>query len=249
MVVDEAHNLRSDKRRDHRVLSEYIADNDSRALLLTATPYNKGLADLASQLSLFVRADTDLGVRPERAIAEAGEAEFELSCNGSTSTLAAFKKSGHLGDWQALMSQYLVRRTRRFVQDNYAFADTDGRRYLQFGPDDRFYFPKRTAVPIDRAMAEDDPARVMSAEETLDSIQGLRLPRYQMGDHIRDGFEPSDPAQRQTRARFGEISQGQPRGIHSGDDVQTAVVVGACVHSDAAPSPAAEPGRRLRARQ
>ena len=213
VVIDEAHNLRSDKRRDHRVLSEYIADNDSRTLLLTATPYNKELADLASQLSLFVRADTDLGVRPERAIAEAEEAEFKLSCNGSTSTLAAFKKSGHLGDWQALMSQYLVRRTRRFVQDNYALTDTDGRRYLQFGPDDRFYFPKRTAVPIDRAMAEDDPARVMSADETLESIQGLRLPRYQMGDYIRDGFEPSGAAQRKLVQDLEKSARGNLAGF------------------------------------
>ena len=41
MIIDEAHNLRSDKRRDHGVLQSYIADNDSRVLLLTATPYNK----------------------------------------------------------------------------------------------------------------------------------------------------------------------------------------------------------------
>lgn len=202
VVIDEAHNLRSDKRRDHRVLTKYIADNDSKALLLTATPYNKELADLASQLSLFIRPDTDLGVRPERAIAEAGEADFELLCEGSTSTLAAFKKSEHLQDWQGLMSQYLVRRTRRFVQDNYASEDADGRRYLEFSADsasragDRFYFPKRTAVPVDRNLSEDDPASVMASDETLDSIQELRLPRYQLGAYIDSVFEPSGATQR-----------------------------------------------------
>ena len=61
VIIDEAHNLRSDKRRDHRVIKDYIADNDSRTLLLTATPYNKQLGDLASQLSLFIRPDADLG--------------------------------------------------------------------------------------------------------------------------------------------------------------------------------------------
>ena len=30
------------------------------------------------------------------------------------------------------MSQYLVRRTRRFVEDNYAAEDEQGRRYLEF---------------------------------------------------------------------------------------------------------------------
>ena len=42
-------------------------------------------------------------------------------------------------------------------------------------------------MPIDsRIVAEDDPARAMSTDETLNSIQGMRLPRYQIGDYIRE---------------------------------------------------------------
>ncbi len=197
VIIDEAHNLRSDKRRDHGVLRSYIADNDSRTLLLTATPYNKQFGDLASQLSLFIRPDTDLGLRPQRAIAEVGAADFELACNGLTSKLSAFKRSEHLADWQALMSQYLVRRTRRFVEDNYAQADEEGRRYLEFGTGKRFYFPRRVAKPLDRTLAEDDPAHAMASDATLDSIRDLLLPRYRLGDYIDAGFEPSDPAERQ----------------------------------------------------
>ena len=197
VIIDEAHNLRSDKRRDHAVLQSYIADNDSRVLLLTATPYNKELADLASQLSLFIRPDTDLGLRPERAITEIGAANFELMCNGQTSTLGAFKRSEHLGDWQALMSQYLVRRTRRFVEDNYALEDDEGRRYLEFGTGKRFYFPKRVPMPTERTLAEDDPAYAMASEDTLNSIRDLLLPRYQLGNYIDHEFEPSNPTERQ----------------------------------------------------
>ncbi len=197
VIIDEAHNLRSDKRRDHGILQSYIADNDSRALLLTATPYNKELADLASQLSLFIRPDTDLGLRPERAIAEAGEANFELMCSGLTSTLGAFKRSEHLADWQALMSQYLVRRTRRFVEDNYAEEDEQGRRYLEFDTGRRFYFPKRTPMPTERTLTEDDPAYAMASDDTLDSIRDLMLPRYRLGDYLDGGFEPSDAEERQ----------------------------------------------------
>ncbi|MYE55916.1 MAG: NgoFVII family restriction endonuclease [Acidimicrobiaceae bacterium] len=197
VVIDEAHNLRSDRRRDHGALQSYIADNESKVLLLTATPYNKELGDLASQLSLFIRPDTDLGLRPEQAIAEAGEADFELACGGLTSTLGAFKRSELLGDWQALMSQYLVRRTRRFVEDNYAATDDHGRRYLEFGTGRRFYFPKRVAIPTERALATDDPAHAMASDSTLDSIRDLLLPRYRLGDYIDASFEPSDPAERQ----------------------------------------------------
>lgn len=197
VIIDEAHNLRSDKRRDHGILQSYIADNDSRALLLTATPYNKELSDLASQLSLFIRPDADLGLRPERAIAEAGEANFELMCNGLTSTLGAFKRSEHLADWQALMSQYLVRRTRRFVEDNYAAEDEQGRRFLEFDTGRRFYFPMRTPMPTERTLTEDDPAYAMASDDTLDSIRDLVLPRYRLGDYLDGGFEPSDTEERQ----------------------------------------------------
>ena len=197
VIIDEAHNLRSDKRRDHAVLQNYITANDSRTLLLTATPYNKQFSDLAAQLSLFIRPDTDLGIRPERAIAEVGAANFELLCGGLTSTLGAFKRSEHLGDWQALMSQYLVRRTRRFVEDNYAELDEQGRRYLEFGTGERFYFPKRTAMPTERTLTVDDPAYVMASDDTLNSIRDLTLPRYQLGDYIDTKFDPSNKAERQ----------------------------------------------------
>ncbi len=213
VIVDEAHNLRSDKRRDHGALSKYIADNESRVLLLTATPYNKELADLASQLSLFLRPDTDLGLRPERAIAEAGAADFELMCGGRTSTLGAFKRSEHLEDWQALMSQYLVRRTRRFVEDNYADEDEQGRRYLEFGTGKRFYFPKRVVMPTERTLTEDDPAYEMASENTLDSIRDLMLPRYRLGDYICQGFEPSSPDERRLVDDLEKSARGNLAGF------------------------------------
>ncbi|MCY4492820.1 MAG: DEAD/DEAH box helicase, partial [Acidimicrobiaceae bacterium] len=213
VIIDEAHNLRSDKRRDHGVLRSYIADNDSRVLLLTATPYNKELGDLAAQLSLFIRPDTDLGVRPEEAIAEIGAANFELLCGGQTSNLAAFKRSEHLKDWQSLMSQYLVRRTRRFVEDNYARQDDDGRRYLEFGTGKRFYFPKRTAIPEPRVLTPDDPAFLMASDETLDSIRDLMLPRYRLGDYLDREFAPSEAGEAQLVDDLENSSRGNLAGF------------------------------------
>ncbi len=213
VIIDEAHNLRSDKRRDHGVLRSYIERNDSRVLLLTATPYNKQLGDLAAQLSLFIRPDTDLGVRPEEAIAEVGAADFELLCEGQTSNLAAFKRSEYLGDWQSLMSQYLVRRTRRFVEDNYALQDDDGRRYLEFGTGKRFYFPKRIAEPLLRELSEDDPAFLMASDETLDSIRDLMLPRYRLGNYLDDKFVPSGKDEAQLIDDLVNSSRGNLAGF------------------------------------
>ncbi|WP_423916941.1 helicase-related protein [Candidatus Poriferisodalis sp.] len=213
VIIDEAHNLRSDKRRDHQVIKDYITDNDSRTLLLTATPYNKQLGDLASQLSLFIRPDADLGVRPERAIAEIGEGDFSYLCDGQTSSLAAFRRSEHLEDWQALMSQYMVRRTRRFVEDNYALTDEQGRRYLEFGTGKRFHFPERTPQPVDWDLAEDDPAHEMISDRTLDAIRDLRLPRYQLGYFIDEDFVPGDGDERQLMEDLENSVQGNLAGF------------------------------------
>ena len=213
VIIDEAHNLRSDKRRDHRAIKDYITDNDSRTLLLTATPYNKQLGDLASQLSLFIRPDADLGLRPERAIAEVGEGDFSYLCDGRTSSLAAFRRSEHLEDWQALMSQYMVRRTRRFVEDNYALTDEEGRRYLEFGTGKRFHFPERTAVPVDWKLTEDDPSWEMTSDRTLKAIRDLRLPRYQLGYFVEEGFEPADNAEQQLVDDLENSVQGNLAGF------------------------------------
>ncbi len=46
-------------------------------------------------------------------------------------SLAAFEKSEYADDWRELMRLYLVRRTRSFIQANYADTDpTTGRQYL-----------------------------------------------------------------------------------------------------------------------
>ena len=213
VIVDEAHNLRSDKRRDHRVLKDYIAANDSRVLLLTATPYNKEFGDLASQLSLFIHPDADLAIRPERAIAEVGEGEFSNLCDRATSRLDAFKRSEHLEDWQALMSQYLVRRTRRFVEDNYALEDDQGRRYLEFGTGKRFYFPQRKPMPVDRGLTEDDPAHEMTSSRTLDAIGDLKLPRYQLGSYIDEGFVPANASERRLVGDLENSARGNLAGF------------------------------------
>ena len=49
-------------------------------------------------------------------------------------SLAAFEHSTYADDWRELMRLFLVRRTRSFIQDNYAQTDqASGRTYLVFG--------------------------------------------------------------------------------------------------------------------
>ena len=123
VIIDESHNLRNREGKRYRAIREYIWENDSKCILLSATPYNKTYLDLSSQLRLFVPEDEDLGIRPERMLQEIGETEFIRRHQASVRSLSAFEKSEYADDWRELMRLYLVRRTRSFICTHYADKD------------------------------------------------------------------------------------------------------------------------------
>ena len=183
VLIDESHNLRNREGKRYRALQEYIRENDSKCILLSATPYNKTYMDLSSQLRLFVSEDEDLGIRPERMLRETGETEFIRRHQAPVRSLAAFEKSEHADDWRELMRLYLVRRTRSFIQDNYAATDqADGRKYLTFEDGARSYFPTR--VPKTIRFDIDDQYAQLFADDVVDAINGLGLPRYGLGNYV-----------------------------------------------------------------
>ena len=194
VIIDESHNLRNPKRIDYAILRDYISLNDPKVLLLTATPFNTSMNDVASQLGLFIDADQDLGIRPEAAIQKYGEIEFLGRCDDKPSTLKAFKISEETEDWQRLLSQFLIRRTRRFIKENYAVLDPDnGRYYLLFGNGDRNYLPDRVPLPLPFETSDADPASDMASEEVLEAIEALVLPRYKLGTYLDpNGPVPND---------------------------------------------------------
>ena len=183
IIIDESQNLRNREGKRYRAIHEYIRENDSKCILLSATPYNKTYLDLSSQLRLFVPDDEDLGIRPERLLREIGETEFIRRHQAPVRSLAAFDKSSHADDWRELMRLYLVRRTRSFIQENYAATDpTNGRKYLTFEDGTRSYFPKR--VPKTIRFKIDEQYAQLFADDVVDAINGLELPRYGLGNYV-----------------------------------------------------------------
>ena len=195
VLIDESHNLRNREGKRYRAIQEYIRENDSKCILLSATPYNKTYLDLSSQLRLFVPEDDDLGIRPERLLREIGETEFIRRHQAPVRSLAAFDKSEHADDWRELMRLYLVRRTRSFIQDNYAAADsTNGRKYLTFEDGTRSYFPIR--VPKTLRFDIDEQYARLFADDVVDAINGLELPRYGLGNYVAPApHTPPTPAE------------------------------------------------------
>jgi superfamily II DNA or RNA helicase len=187
VIVDESHTMRSDSRQDYIQLKDYIQRNDSKVLLLTATPFNIRFKDVANQLGLFLDDDADLGLQPTAAMAL--DADFAKKMDHKTTTLAAFKKSDEADDWKRLMSDHLIRRTRTFIKNNYALKDESGNEYLTFSNGERFYFPQRIAKPIEHSFESGDPARLMVSDETLDAITDLKLPRYGLARYVNSKYK------------------------------------------------------------
>ncbi len=196
VLIDESHNLRNREGKRYRAIEDYVRSNDSRCILLSATPYNKSFIDLSSQLRLFIEDDQDLGVRPEAMIrAIGGETEFVRKHQCAVRSLPAFEKSDQTDDWRELMRLYMIRRTRGFILQNYAETDAaNGRKYITFADGKRSYFPVRQPKSVKFTINDDDPgdpyARAYS-DTVVSAVDGLKLPRYGLANYL--SADPAHP--------------------------------------------------------
>ncbi|GCF06470.1 hypothetical protein KDI_00340 [Dictyobacter arantiisoli] len=192
VIIDESHNLRNREGKRYKVIKDYIEKNESKCILLTATPYNKTYIDISTQLRLFLNDEMskDLGIRPEALLSEMGEAKFNAAFQCPVRSLTAFEKSQHADDWRELMRHFLVRRTRSFIQDNYARLDAkSGRKYLEFPDKTRSYFPLRVPRTVkfhvnSEQQPDHDPYALLYSEKVVSTISELNLPRYGMASYV-----------------------------------------------------------------
>jgi Helicase conserved C-terminal domain/PLD-like domain/SNF2-related domain len=188
--IDESHNLRNREGKRYKVIKDYIEKNESKCILLTATPFNKTYLDLSAQLRLFLTDEQsrDLGIRPERLISKLGESTFTGLYQCPVRSLTAFEQSEYADDWRDLMRLYLVRRTRSFIQENYAQTDPETRRkYLLFSDGRYSYFPVRVPRTVKFSLTDqhaNDPYALLYSDNVVEAINGLNLPRYGLGQYI-----------------------------------------------------------------
>lgn len=213
VLIDESHNLRNREGKRYRAIAEYIASNDSRVIMLSATPYNKTYLDLSNQLRLFIDEQKDIGVRPEKLLRELGETEFIRRHQCPIRSLSAFEKSEYTDDWRDLMRLYLVRRTRSFIQENYAKPDpARNRKYLEFSDGTRSYFPTRVPKTVKFNISEKDPLDQygrLFADDVVKAVNDLRLPRYGLGNYqIPSPHKPPTPDEAKV---LGDLSRAGTR--------------------------------------
>jgi superfamily II DNA or RNA helicase len=213
VLIDESHNLRNREGQRYRAIQEYLRENESRCILLSATPYNKTYGDLSSQLRLFVPEDRDIGIRPDRLLRDIGETEFIRRHQCPVRSLMAFEKSVYADDWRELMRLYMVRRTRTFIQENYAKTEAaSGRRFLTFEDGSRSYFPERVPrtlkFKINDKDGSDQYARLYAAP-IVDSINQMHLPRYGLGNYVAP--KPHQPPTPSEARQLDDLSRAGKR--------------------------------------
>ena len=190
IIVDESHNLRNENGVRYRNIKALIERQDSKVLLLTATPYNKDFSDLANQLKLFISEDDDLGIRPEEYIRSLGGDRAFLQKHSEVfiRSIKAFERSDKLDDWQELMKLFLVRRTRTFIKENYAKTDeVTGRKYLEFRDGRKNGFPDRKPKAIKFSTKPGDQYSRLYSEDMISMMEELRLPRYGLSQYEDTG--------------------------------------------------------------
>ena len=188
VICDESHNLRNENTQVWRAIKEYVSRNESRVLLLTATPFNLSFSDVKAQLALYLDEDADLGIIPEAGLKEYPRKFDKLE--GNLSTLRAFEISEEPEDWRTLMSDHLVRRTRAYTKrqaPTEMWTSPDGlvtkeRSYLELSTG-KFYYPDWVSQPVSHSFKADDPARFMEDDQTLDDLRDLSLPRYDISGY------------------------------------------------------------------
>ncbi len=214
VIIDESHNLRNREGRRWAVVRDYIARNASKCVLLSATPYNKAYLDLANQLRLFLEPEEVVGIRPEeylRLICDGRPDEFTRLHQCPLNCLAAFEKSEYPDDWRELMRLFMVRRTRSFVERNYACTECAScrtvvpatleacprcgrekakrdRRFIVLEGGNKFHFPKRNPralrFRIRDGHADDQYAKLYS-DGVVDTVRLLHLPRYGLANYLK----------------------------------------------------------------
>jgi len=213
-IIDESHNLRNREGRRWAVVRDYILRNASKCILLSATPYNKAYLDLANQLRLFLEPEDAVGIRPEEYLrhdCDGRPDEFTRRHQCPLNCLSAFEKSEHPDDWREMMRLFMVRRTRSFVERNYAYTECPAcqsivtatqdacpkcsrdkakadRRFLVLEGGSRFHFPKRKPKALQFRIRDnhpDDQYAKLYSGTVVDTIRLLHLPRYGLANYLK----------------------------------------------------------------
>ena len=209
VIIDESHNLRNREGKRYRAIQEYIHANDSKCILLSATPYNKTYLDLAQPAP-------PVHPRRRRHRHPAGASAPTISARPSSSAatrrrpLARGLREQRLrrrlarpdaavpGAAHAQLHPGQLRRDRPDQRPQVPYASRTARAHIS-----RFGRRSRCHSSIDDKNPADQYARLY-ARDVVQAITGLHLPRYGLGNYVAPTpARPADNERGQDARRSG----------------------------------------------
>jgi len=176
VVLDESHHLRnSEERKQLRLQHQRIIDivnKKAKVLLMTATPYSRGVDDINGQLLLLPR--------------------YEKGSNIFNDTDLVHWSVASPGDLSSLQSCVVL--TTPTVVSHFSYEDSKGERFVMFSGDDKRYFPRKIHMrnihynnPCDDMLHELKKSGIMHVRSTEpvtgslfeDNISGTRDPLFE----------------------------------------------------------------------
>ena len=179
VLIDESHHFRNNDSRQYENLHQFMQAQDAKAILLTATPYSNKESDIKNQIMLFHQT-------AKTFIPPANETDLDKYFRQI--------KSGD-ANLVDLLRNIMIRRTRRYVLNQWGKDDEDGRRCLQIG-DENKYFPRREMrterYDINKVYQRKyDTIVSYLAKPSKDNkdAKNLTLARYSLGRYLKDEYK------------------------------------------------------------
>lgn len=171
VLLDESHHFRNNNSRQYENLQGFMHVRDAKAILLTATPFSNKVDDIRNQIMLFHPSN-------KTQIPPANETDLDRYFNKV--------KKGE-ADLVDLLQNIMIRRTRRYVLQQWGDKDENGRDFLKVG-DQNKYFPKRE---MKTQRYDIDEVYQNNYETILSYLQPgeLTFARYSIGLYVKDEYK------------------------------------------------------------
>lgn len=173
VLIDESHHFRNNDTRQYENLQQFMHAKNTKAILLTATPYSNTAEDIKNQIMLFHQT-------PKTLIPPANETnldQFFLDIEN--------EKPGV--DLTDLLRNIMIRRTRRYVLNQWGEVDEKGRKYLRVG-NEKKYFPQRKMQTERYDINKVYQRKYRKIVSFLDRGQ-LTFARYSLGCYLKKEYE------------------------------------------------------------
>ena len=171
VLLDESHHFRNHTSRQYENLQQFMQARDAKAILLTATPFSNTATDIKNQIMLFHQS-------PKTFIPPANETDLDRYF---------IQVKNNEADLVDLLRNIMIRRTRRYVLNQWGKEDESGRKYLQVGSENK-YFPKRKMQTERYDINKVYQKKYKTIVGLIDS-ENLTFARYSVGIYVKEKYK------------------------------------------------------------